>query len=146
MDGMYSKLNKWIKKMKSDDAIVIDRQDLVERLDYSEMDRNELETRCKNADVSIMLYQNGFRSVVKGKGIFIDYLKMKNPDAVAQLVRNAQIATGKKKEVELKIKAILKNLEEAEDYPSQMAFDENMTLFEEMSKEELIQFLRDMTK
>lgn len=144
MSGIYSRLNQWVREMKSNDAIVIDRQDLVDRLDYSEMDRDELETRCKNADVGIILYQNGFRSVVRGKGVFIDYLKMKNPKAIEQLIANAKQSADKKRKVELAIRNALKNLEESEDYGSQMAFDEDMTIFEEMTREELIQALREM--
>jgi len=144
LSGIYSRLNQWVREMKSNDAIVIDRQDLVDRLDYSEMDRDELETRCKNADVGIILYQNGFRSVVRGKGVFIDYLKMKNPKAIEQLIANAKQSADKKRKVELAIRNALKNLEESEDYGSQMAFDEDMTIFEEMTREELIQALREM--
>ena len=144
MSGIYSRLNQWVREMKSNDAIVIDRQDLVDRLDYSEMDRDELETRCKNADVGIILYQNGFRSVVRGKGVFIDYLKMKNPKAIEQLIANAKQSADKKRKVELAIRNALKNLEESEDYGSQMAFDEDMTIFEEMTREELIRALREM--
>lgn len=144
MAGIYSRLNQWVREMKTNDAIVIDRQDLVDRLDYSEMDRDELEIRCKNADVGIILYQNGFRSVVRGKGVFIDYLKMKNPKAIEQLISNAKQSADKKRKVELAIRNALKNLEESEDYGSQMAFDEDMTIFEEMTREELIQTLREM--
>ena len=144
MEGIYSRLNQWVREMKSNDAIVIDRQDLVDRLDYSEMDRDELETRCKNADVGIMLYQNGYRSVVHGKGVFIDYLKMKNPETIEQLIRNVDKEVAKKEKVKLALRKALKNLENSEDYGSQMAFDEDMTIFEEMTREELIQTLREM--
>lgn len=145
MAGIYSRLNQWVREMKSNDAIVIDRQDLVDRLDYSEMDRDELETRCKNADVGIILYQNGFRSVVRGRGVFVDYLKMKNPHAIEQLVKNADRSTAEKERIGLAIREALKTLEKSEDYGSQMAFDEDMTIFEEMTREELIQALREMT-
>lgn len=144
MEGIYKRLSRWVREMKTNDVIVIDRQDLVDRLDYSEMDRDELEIRCKNADVGIILYQNGFRSVVRGKGIFIDYLKMKNPHAIEQLIKNANQSAEIKKRVELAIKKALENLEASEDYGSQMAFDEDMTIFEEMTRDELIQTLQEM--
>ena len=146
MDGIYSRLNKWIRTMKSNGSVVIDRRELTKRLDYSEMSREELEARCKNVDVSMMLYQNGFRSVVKGKGVFVDSVEMKNPDTIAQLVRNATASTEQKKQVELALREALKNLEKSEDFGSQIAFDEDMTLFEEMSRDELIEVLRELAQ
>lgn len=146
MDGIYSRLNKWIRNMKSNGSVVIDRQELTKRLDYSEMDRKELEARCKNADVSVVLYQNGFRSVVKGKGVFVDSVEMKNPNTIAQLVRNATASAEQKKQVELALKEALKNLEKSGDFGSQMAFDEDMTIFEEMSRDELIEVLKKLAQ
>ena len=146
MNGGYSELNKRVRQMKQNGTIVIDRDDLAEHVDLSEVDRESLETMCKNAMASVVLYQNGFRSVVWGKGVYVDYVKIQDKQVLHKLIQNAS----ENEQPKLEITAILRCLESkltndlTDEEDKQMAFTEDGTLFEEMTKRELVEILREI--
>lgn len=148
MDGIYSRLNRRVRQLFSSGYVVIDRTDLGKEIDYSEMSRESLEDRCRTLDSSIVLYQNGYRSVVRGKGIYVNYEQINNEKVLERLIDNAGDSADQKTAKKFALKKVLADLKasrsDGEDF-SQMAFgfgDNNEPiLFDEMSREELINWL-----
>ena len=68
MSGFYSQLNTRIRQLMTEGKALIDREEVAKHVDLSEVDRDDLERMCRNAMASVMLYQNNFRSFVRGKG------------------------------------------------------------------------------
>ena len=147
MNGFYSQANKRIKQLKNNGEVIIDRDNLLGWLDFSSLSREELEEYLDKAINSLMLYQNNFRSVVRGKCVYVDYVAIKNRHVIQKLIQNAT----KSEEEKLAMVKILESLEaKAEDSESgQMAFDSdddnNILFYQEMDREELIELLKNLT-
>lgn len=90
-DGYYSKLSQRIKEISDQNILVISVRTLADYIDISEMDPGEKDRRLKQAMASVALYQNGFRSVERGSGYFLDYRNCDNPIYLQKLCENADI-------------------------------------------------------
>ena len=149
--GFYSILGAIIRQMKEDGKIIIDIDELKNKIDVSELDRSELEDRCKGAMAAVELYQNGFRSVIRGRGIFIDYTKARNRAVLEQLIRNVTTDERQKATMIDVLETILDGVPETADNQMRLCFDENgelavdengsVILAEEMTKQELLELL-----
>lgn len=144
-DGFYSKMTERIRQLQAEGTMVIKRDTLANYLDLSEMDRDELESRCKQAIACCSLYQNGFRSVMRGEGLFIDYQNTDNPVFLKKLTENSELDADQKRQVANALKKITeKRIAEMPDY-AQFAMgvdsDGNMRFYEEITSEEIIEML-----
>ena len=144
--GIYSMLNNLIRQMKEDGKYIIERKDLTSRIDVSGMDREELERSYKNAAVCNMLWVNGFRSYLKGKGIFLDVNTIKSKCVMNQLLDNVTTDLNQKINVAEFIRMIENGLKE--DSLPQEAFtaddDGNIIYFTEMTNDEIIDILKEL--
>lgn len=149
--GYYSTLNHIIRQMKQDGKIIIDIDQIADSISVKNLKRKELEEKCKKAMASVSLYQNGFRSVLHGKGIFVDYAKAKNKVVVEQLIRNVEKDERQKSYMMDVLQTIVEGIPETTekqirfcfDEDGQLAVDDNgcVLLAEEMSKQELLELL-----
>lgn len=149
--GYYKILSAIIRQMKADEKIIIDIDELKNRIDVSGLDRSELEDRCKSAMAAVELYQNGFRSIIRGRGIFIDYTKARNRAVLEQLIRNVTTDERQKATMIDVLETILDGVPDTTDNQIRFCFDENgelavdengaVVLAEEMSKHELLELL-----
>ena len=149
--GYYKILSAIIRQMKADGKIIIDIDDLKNGIDLSELDREELEDKCASAMAAVELYQNGFRSIIRGRGIFVDYIKAKNRTVLEQLVRNVATDEKQKASVVDALEKIIEGVPETDDFQMRLCFDEDgqlavddngcVLLAEEMSKQELLELL-----
>ena len=149
--GFYKTLSSIIRQMKADGKIIIDIDVLKNRIDLSELDREELEDKCKGAMSAVELYQNGFRSIIRGRGIFIDYAKARNRTVLEQLVRNVAADEKQKSSMVDILETIIDGVPETDDNQMRLCFDEDgqlavddkgrVILAEEMSKQELLELL-----
>lgn len=147
MAGFYAQLNSIIKERIAENIAIIERDELASSLDLSEVPREELEMMCSRAMASVMLYTNKYRSVVKGRGVFVHYEMAKNPKILKKLYDNADVDAHRKIGYLRLIENLMRDNSDG-DYGNQMAFglndDNNLTIYEEMSKEELIDVLKDL--
>ncbi len=150
MDGIYSQLNKIVRQMKQDGNVIFDVDSVSEKIDISSMDRAELESKCKKAMTSVTFYQNHLRSVVHGKGIYVDYDKIRSRMVLEKLLINARFNEEKKALMISIFEDIINGLPE-DTGGNQLYFDPDKTdengdllIFEEKSKEELIEMLQEL--
>lgn len=139
----YSMLNKITQQMKADGKYIIERDDLKQYINFDGEDPEDIADFLKNFMVSVVTYQNNYRSVVKGKCIYIDTDALKSKIIAESLVNNAQIEVKTKAAVLRKLETIMNGLP---DEPGQISFspDEDgkgYTLIEEMSKQELVDLI-----
>ncbi len=148
-NGFYSALNKIVRQMKQDGNIIFDTETTSNKIDLSGLDREELEEKCKKAMTAVIFYQNGLRSVVHGKGIYVDYEKIKSRVVIEKLLTNAKDGEVKKELMVDVLTTIIDRLPESAG--NQMYFDPEKTdengdllIFEEKSKEELVEMLKEL--
>lgn len=144
-DGIYSKLSKKIKKISDNNILVIQVEKLTQGIDVSDIPRDELERRYLRAAGSVALYQNGFRSVERGSGYFLDYQNTDNPVYLQKLTENAGLDAKQKSLVYKVLQSIKeKKIKEMPDY-AQIAFDfddkGNSRLIEELTREQVMEML-----
>lgn len=144
--GIYSMLNNLIRQMKEDGKFIIERKDLTSKIDVSEMDREELERSYKSAAACNVLWMNGYRSYLKGKGIFLDVKAIKSKSVMRQFLDNAKASAIQRINVEKFIQMLESELKD--DSLPQEAFtadeDGNIVYFTEMSNEEIIEILKEL--
>lgn len=145
-EGIYSQYSKRINEIRDNNILVIDVTSLADYVDFSEMSREELERRCKRAAASVALYQNGYRSVVRGEGLFLDYKNSQNPIFLQRLVDNAKIDAEETEKVLRGLQMIMKqNAENLPDY-TQIAFqfdpDGKSKIIDELSLSQVIEMLK----
>lgn len=149
--GPYSLLNQRVKDLENRGAACIDKKDLAGFIDLSEMDRDKLEEQCANAMAANILWQNGYRSFVKGEGLFIHPAKFKDPRFIRQIVNNAVKERNKREAVIKGLMKIEKNcISTYADNSKEQYFDidenGNMIIREELNIDEALQFLRMLSE
>lgn len=145
-DGIYSKLSQRIKEISAQKILVINVKSLADCIDISEMDEAEKDRRLKQAMASVALYQNGFRSVERGSGYFLDYRNCDNPIYLQKLCENADIDAKTKGTVLRALEQIKQNNIDGLPEYAQFVFDfdedGNSQYIEEITREQLIEMLR----
>lgn len=145
MTGFYSQLNSIIRQMMLDGKALIDCDDVAGRIDLSEVPRDELERTCRYAMTSTMLYQNNFRSFVKGKGLFVNYQMAKDPAVLLKLCENESKSISEKQVIQKMLEDAERNALAENGGQMQLMIDENgkPIIFEELSKQELWDLLKE---
>ena len=138
----YSILNSIIRQKKTDGQYLIDRVDIEKFIDLSEESREDVEDMCKKAMIGVMLYQNNYRSCVRGQGVFIDVDALKSKTIANMLIRNESLSAEQKLAAVQKLKSIADGL--PDDRYSQIAFDMDGVLYEEMTKADLINLIHEL--
>lgn len=149
-DKIYGGIAERIKQMQADGAVVIKRETLEEFINLSNLSREDLETRCKRAIACVCLYQNGFRAVVRGTGLYLDYQNCGNPIFLQRLTDNANLDADQKAQVAKAMANITnKAIADAPDYAQfALGVDEhgNMRVYQEITSEEIIQMLEKVAR
>lgn len=108
-------------------------------VDFSDMTIEEMQETILRLTLTTILNANKFYSVVRRKGLFANSENCKKA-YLKQLIENAKSDV---KRIETLIEKLNKQVNIAE-IDGQMAFDaDTMEIFEEMTKEELVQMLRE---
>lgn len=140
----YSMINKIVRQKKSNDEYIIDRQEIAKYIDLSEEDQEEKDMMLANFIASTILNYNGYRSVIKGHGVFIDEDALKSKLIAHALINNSRLDVKQRTAALQKLEAIAKNL--PDDDASQYSFcsddDGNLIIYEDITKEELIELIR----
>lgn len=138
----YSMLNTIIRQKKVEGQYLIDRLDIEKYIDLSEESRENVEDMCKKAMIGVMLYQNNYRSCVRGQGVFIDVDALKSKTIANMLIQNESLTASQKLAAVQKLRNIADGL--PDDGYSQTAFDMNGILYEEMTKADLINLIHEL--
>ena len=148
-DGFYAQFSKEIRRKKDSGVLVIDRDRLANAIDLTELSREELEDRCSKAMAACSLYQNGFRSFVRGEGVYIDAAVCTNPILLRKLVENAQAGVNEKVVVLKSLEKILQRAESINNIPGQLSMNVNNNIIEpeyieDLSLDEITEVLRQI--
>ncbi|MBQ1555293.1 MAG: hypothetical protein IIZ68_07540 [Clostridia bacterium] len=123
------------------EEVIIDANKLCTEIldvaDLEEMTREELEERFVSAYIRVLLYQAGYRSVIRGKGFFVNE-KTIRPELVVKLFNNEKMTLKKAEQIIANMKKhIAQN-----DIAGQLEFDfENECFRESMTEEDLLKML-----
>ena len=144
IEGLYTAISTAIRERENDDKLVISVDDMVAQLrgdvDFDSVPKEVLADYVLRYAVAIGLNDNGYRSVVKGEGLYVNLEDCKNPDFIARLFNNAMIEEKAKEQV---VNVIRKEIEASN--VKQFAFDIDGMIFEEMTAEQLLELLRGGT-
>jgi hypothetical protein len=143
LKGIFTELNVLIASEETKHKLAIDVERLtrmIQRIiDFDEIPIEELKDRYARAAASVALYQNGYKSVVRGEGLFVNVENCKKKEYLAKLYNNARM-TKRQKEAALELIAKTIKLNEI---PGQLKFMPDGTYEEEATIDELIQMLRE---
>ena len=144
IEGLFTAITTAIRERENDDKLVISVDDMVAQLkgdvDFDSVSKEVLADYVLRYAVAIGLNDNGYRSVVKGEGLYVNLEDCKNPDFIARLFNNAMIEEKAKEQV---VNVIRKEIEASN--VKQFAFDIDGMIFEEMTAEQLLELLRGGT-
>lgn len=143
IEGLYTAISSIIKEKESENKLVISTDDVVEILkdeDYlATASRADLEEYLLRFAVAIGLNDNGYRSVVKGEGLYINLENCTKREYLDRLHNNAVEAEHQREQI---VKIITKQRELAE-IAGQTEWDEETgTIIEQVSIEKLLEMLR----
>lgn len=145
---LYKRFKQMIKNSEDSGGLVLDASGMVDRVLKADSLRNigreELEERYAKALVAVCLYEHGYRSVLRGKGYYVNISNCENPHYMAKVYENAKGSAASKHEVVIAIKKICKDKADSADYPQiQFEFDEDgePTLSEEITWNKLLEML-----
>lgn len=103
IDGLYSEIGAIIKEKENEERLAISVEQVVDEVRkrinvYSASIDWYIETALKSA-VSTVLNQNGYRSVVKGNGMFVNPDICSKPEYMAKMVNNAMLEERQKEQI-----------------------------------------------
>ena len=146
-NSYYSMLNKIVGRKKANDEYIIERQEVAKYIDLSEEDPEEKDMMLANFIASVILHYNGYRSVIKGQGVFIDVDALKSKLIATALVNNSKLDIKQRTAALQKLEAIAKDLP---DDASQMSFcsddNGNLVVYEDMTRQELIDLIKSLNE
>lgn len=113
-------------------------QDILLSSDLSGLTREQLEYRFVSAYVRCLLYQANYRSVIRGKGFFVNE-KTLRPELVARLFNNQKMTRDQAEQILSNIKKHIRN---NDTIAGQLEYDfETGEYRETMTMEDLLQML-----
>lgn len=141
IEGLYIAIGTAIRERESDNKLVISVDDLVSQLrddfDFDSVSKEVLADYVLRFAIAVGLNDNGYRSVVKGEGLYVNLEDCKNPDFIKRLHNNAMLDKNAKQQI---VDAIRKKIELSD--VKQLAFDIEGMLFEEVTAEQLLEILK----
>lgn len=143
IEGLYTALTALIKQEEAKGKLAIDVKALIEDVqDEVDVHSASLDWYIKvalSAAAENTLYQNGYRSVVKGNGLFVNADNCTNEVYLKRLFNNAKLTELQKKQIADYLAKRIKTL----GYGGQLSMDfETMTISEDITEEKIIAMLR----
>ena len=142
IEGLYTALNALIKQKEEEGRLAVSADDLIEEV-KEEVDvySASLDWYIKfalRAAVQISLWQSGYRSVIKGNGMFVNLQNCTKPEYLSRLFNNAKLSERQKQQVVNMIKRRISEL----GMPGQMSMDfETGMITEDITEEQLMEML-----
>lgn len=141
--GLYTALNSLIKSKESEGKICIDKETLVrdvqKEVDVHSASLDWFINMALRAAAEVALYQNGYRSVVKGDGLFVNPEHCNKKDYLIRLFNNAKLTEIQKQKV---VEVIKKTVNE-KIIPGQLTMDFSTGLLvEDLTVDQILEMLR----
>lgn len=142
IEGLYTALNALIKQKEEEGRLAVSADDLIEEV-KEEVDvySASLDWYIKfalRAAAQISLWQSGYRSVIKGNGMFVNLQNCTKPEYLSRLFNNAKLSERQKQQVVNMIKRRISEL----GMPGQMSMDfETGMITEDITEEQLMAML-----
>lgn len=153
IEGLYTTIAAIINEYESDGKLVLKTDEMEERLrndiDWKDAPKEVLVGYLFRYAIAIGLNMRGYRSVVKGNGMYVNLDRCRNINFAKRMHNNVQTDIKSKEGKQLDIDKIIKQLEKGSNtIPGQSAFDETFNetgmLFEELSTEEILEILMNL--
>lgn len=142
IEGLYTAINALIAERENDNRVCIDMAEMIDAL------TDEVDVYSASIDwyvhfairsaIQIGLWQAGYRSVVKGEGLFINPQNTRKPEYLARLFNNAVLSEKQKQSVVEMLTGCIKNA----GIEGQLSFDFSGQIHEDISEAQLIEMLR----
>lgn len=142
IEGLYSAIGAVINKREDEMRLAADVNDIIDEV------KQEVDVYSASLDwyiqfalraaVEVGLYQKGYRSVVKGEGIFVNPEHCKNPAYLARMLNNAKLTEVQKE----KAVALLEKTIKSSGIEGQLTFNQDGTIMEEVTEKQLIEMLK----
>lgn len=142
IEGLYTAIGAIIHQLEDNGCLAIDAKDIVSALkgevDIYSVPRERFVNFALEAASRCGLYQNGYRSVVRGEGLFVNLNACNKKEYLARLFNNAKLSESAKTQA---VNLIMKQIKT--QIPGQLTFDfDTGDCIEEVSEEELIAMLK----
>lgn len=142
IEGLYSALNALINQKEEEHRLAISSAELIERV------KEEVDVYSASIDwyvqmvlrqaVEIALWQKGYKSVIRGDGMFVNVQNCTKPQYLYRLFNNAKLTEKQKQQVVNKIKDRINEV----GTPGQMSVDfETGMIIEDVTTEQLMAML-----
>lgn len=142
IEGLYSNLAALINQREEEGRLAISAEDLIKHIKeevdvYSASIDWYVKTILRQA-VEISLWQKGYRSVIKGNGMFVNVQNCTKPEYLARLFNNAKLTERQKQQI---VNMIKRKISEV-GMPGQMSMDfDTGTIIEDITEEQLMAML-----
>lgn len=142
IEGLYTAINATITQMEMEDHAVLKAETLIdavkEQVDVYSATLDWYIRFALRAAVEVGLYQNGYKSVIKGKGLFVNPTLCKKPEYLARLFNNAKLTELQKKQA---VDAIMGSIK-ASGCEGQLSMDFSTGLLsEDITEPQLLEML-----
>lgn len=143
IEGLYTAITAIIKEKESEFRLAISTDDIVERLkneiDIETVPREVLADYVLRFAAAIGLNNNGYRSVLKGNGLYVNLYNCEKAEYLSRLHNNAVLSEKQKQQV---VNLIRKQCE-ITGIAGQTSFDlDTGMIVEDVTEEQLLELLK----
>lgn len=136
IEGLYTAIAAIINQREEENRLAISTESLIadvkKEVDVYSASLDWYIQNTLRAAVEVGLYQAGYRSVVKGNGVFVKLENCTKPAYLARLFNNAKLTEAQK----TKVVGIIKKTIKESGVSGQLMFDfENGTIVEDITEE-----------
>ena len=147
IEGLYSALSALIRQKEEEERLAISVDDLIaevkEEVDVYSASLDWYIKFALRAAVEVTLYQLGYRSVIRGNGMFVNIQNCTKREYLARLFNNAKLSERQKEQVVNMIKNKVNSL----GLPGQMSMDfDTGMIVEDITEEQLMAMLIEDAK
>jgi hypothetical protein len=143
IEGLYTAIGNILEEKQDENRLAIDvgtiMEEVKEQVDVYSASMDWYVRFALRAAIEVSLYQRGYRSVVKGEGLFVNPADCEKPEYMARLFNNAELTRRQKETVVGMIKKAIKT----SNMDGQLAFDfETGLIKEDITEQKLIEMLK----
>lgn len=147
VEGLRTAIVAAINKREKEQRLALDVDDIIDQVktdvNVDDVPIGWLMDFALKAATEVTLYQEGYRSVVKGEGLFVNPDNCEKPEYYGRLFNNAKLAEVQKKKI---VDMLVKRIKDA-NIEGQLRFDlSSGTVVEDMTEQQLIEMLKEDAK
>lgn len=140
--GIYKTIANRVREAKVEGKLVVKMDDIAAPVEgLEDLDRAELEDRLLKQYAYNALNWYGYRSVIRGSQMYLDFIKCDDPILLERLLQNASLSVEQKAEVAKTIKQLRDDSIDRNPEYAQIKFDEDGNLFDELTTNKVIELM-----